>query len=162
MYAYTTLPGTLVLQVPTQSVVGNAYNYKFFRTSQIKDVTVLRSGEGDSDGNGNAAVAEIHPIDVKSLPRIIQKNKDAYALVVKTRNEQASREGQIIFNTLYKTMPSVRWSGNSIVVLEEVKIDPPYTLDDIRGLHEDDDATSLVKKIVDGVWLKIESERKGG
>lgn len=157
VYSYTTQPGTLVLQVTASSVTGCGFSYKFFRTSQIKELNVLSKTIDPS------AVAEIHQIDPKNMPKIIQRNKENFELVKKTRNENAGREGQTIFNAVYKTMPSVRWSGDSIVVLEEVKIDPPYRVDSIRSLdQEEDGAAQLVKKIVDGVWLKMENERKGG
>jgi hypothetical protein len=138
-------------------VTGNSYNYKFFRTSQIKELTVLSKTVNED------SVAQIHHVDPKQLPTIIQRNKENYELIKKTRNSKASKEGQTIFNAVYKTMPKVRWSGNSIVVLEEVKIDPPYRIDSIKSLDDDEDgAAQLVKKIVDGVWLKMENERKGG
>lgn len=82
-----------------------------------------------------------------------------------TRNIHTTDEGQQVFNAVYKTVPNVKWKGNSIVVLDEVVIDNPYTVNAIKSLKpaaEESDAIGLVKKIVDGVWGKIEKGRKGG
>lgn len=162
VYSYTTQPGVLVLQVPTLSISGNSYNYRVFRTNQIKELTVLSKTVDES------SVAQIHPVDPNKLAKIVQRNHDSYNLIKKTQNSEVSKEAQTIFNAVYKTMPNVRWEGNSIVILDEVKVDPPYLVANVKRIHEssdnDDDegAASLVKKIIDGVWLKLEGERKGG
>ncbi|CEP23671.1 hypothetical protein BN1211_4314 [Cyberlindnera jadinii] len=162
VYSYTTQPGVLVLQVPTLSISGNSYNYRVFRTNQIKELTVLSRTVDES------SVAQIHPVDPNKLAKIVQRNHDSYNLIKKTQNSEVSKEAQTIFNAVYKTMPNVRWEGNSIVILDEVKVDPPYLVANVKRIHEspdnDDDegAASLVKKIIDGVWLKLEGERKGG
>lgn len=45
-------------------------------------------------------------------------------------NNQASPEGQKIFDKLLKACNEVSWKGESIIVLGEIRVDPPYTSED--------------------------------
>lgn len=42
-------------------------------------------------------------------------------------NQRASPEGQKIFDKLLKACNEVVWKGESILVLKEIRVDPPYT-----------------------------------
>ncbi|CCH40962.1 hypothetical protein BN7_496 [Wickerhamomyces ciferrii] len=161
LYTYISNPGTLILQVPTTTAAGATYNYKFLRTSNIKTVEVI------SKSIDQTKIVKINELDPKKIPSVIKRNTEAVELKKLTQNDKATKEGQHIFNTLYKTMPTVRWKDNSIIILDEVKINPPYQLQEVKSIindqdPEESDAIRLVKKIVDGVWLKVESQRKGG
>lgn len=102
-------------------------------------------------------------VDLERVNQLLNANikdaKDREAL----RGKGVSSEGQFIFASLYKTMTDTKWVDKSIVVLDDVEIQPPYLVKNIKSLHEPE-ATSmhLVKKIVEGAWNKLESERKGG
>lgn len=161
IYSYNIQPSSLIIQIPHQTAVGASYNYKVLRTSNIKSLEVLSK---DIDSK---KVAKILEIDSTQIPQIIKRNTDAAELSKRTQNEKATKEGQAIFNAVYKTMPNVRWKGVAIVILDEVQIDPPYGIDAVKSIlpdkdTEESDAIKLVKKIVDGVWRKFESEQKGG
>ncbi|CEI96981.1 hypothetical protein RMCBS344292_11124 [Rhizopus microsporus] len=58
-----------------------------------------------------------------------------------------SKEGQDIFYALSKTLPC-RWSKDTIIVMDEVYITPPYGVEDCKSNH----TTSLarVKKVLEG------------
>jgi hypothetical protein len=43
------------------------------------------------------------------------------------QTKQASPEGQKIFDKLLKACNDVSWDGESIIVLGEIRVDPPYT-----------------------------------
>lgn len=45
-------------------------------------------------------------------------------------NQKASPEGQKIFDKLLKACNEVSWKGESIIVLGEIRVDPPYTSND--------------------------------
>ena len=66
---------------------------------------------------------------------------------------KASVEGQQIFDKLLKACNEVEWRGNSILVLKEIRVDPPYTADSCSLIKKNGglDAHSLgrVKKIVE-------------
>lgn len=163
VYSYIATPSTLVIQVPSQTAVGPSYNYKVLRTSNIKSLEIL------SKSIDKTKVAQIAEVDSAQIPKVVKRNTEAVELRNNTINSNVSKEGQHIFNAVYKTMPNVRWDGVSIVILDEVQIDPPYGIDSVKSIlpnHDDEDEESdairLIKKIVDGVWLKFENEKKGG
>ena len=69
---------------------------------------------------------------------------------------QATPEGQLTFDKLLKACNEVVWKGESIIVLKEIRVDPPYKPDNcalIKGGSGGLDAHSLerVKKIVSTV-----------
>eukprot|EP00904_Undaria_pinnatifida_P004365 jgi/Undpi1/1392/HiC_scaffold_11.g04784.m1 len=51
-------------------------------------------------------------------------------------NRAASNEGQAIFDLFTKTL-ECDWSGQSIIILSSVRIDPPYTARECRSLDGD-------------------------
>jgi hypothetical protein len=69
---------------------------------------------------------------------------------------QATPEGQAIFDRLLKACNDVTWRGESIMVLHQVQVNPPYGTDDcklvtgIRGSEHDEGSLERVKKIVAG------------
>lgn len=73
-------------------------------------------------------------------------------------NQRASPEGQKIFDKLLKACNEVVWRGESILVLKEIRVDPPYAAENCALINNNEgmgaggglDAHSLerVKKIV--------------
>ena len=41
-------------------------------------------------------------------------------------NIKASTEGQMVFDRLLKACNEVKWNGESIIVLNNIQVDPPY------------------------------------
>lgn len=61
-----------------------------------------------------------------------------------------SPTGQKLFQAIGKTIDDVSWNGDSIVVMREVTISPPYKPDDVKGTRgEDSKALRHVRKIVE-------------
>lgn len=66
---------------------------------------------------------------------------------------QASVKGQMIFDRLLKACNEVVWTGESIVVLQSIQVDPPYGQDSCKILKAGSAQGSLdrVQKIVASV-----------
>ncbi|CAB1103939.1 unnamed protein product [Ectocarpus sp. CCAP 1310/34] len=64
--------------------------------------------------------------------KALQEATKAWAQI----NPGATNEGQAIFDLFTKTL-DCSWSDQSIVILESVRIDPPYTADNCRSLDGD-------------------------
>ena len=57
-----------------------------------------------------------------------------------------SPEGQRLFTAINKTIDEISWDKEEIVVMNKVRISPPYTVDSVKG---DIAASNHVKKIVE-------------
>lgn len=134
------------------------------RTSHIKSLEIITKKQQSQKQQQQEV--PIQPISPSQIPTIIKRNEETSTLINKTRNKQVSRNAQFVYDTVFKRMPDVRWGpGNSIIILEEVKIEEPYTSLAIKPMNGAEDNQYLLetaKKVVDEVWAKIDSERKGG
>lgn len=115
-------------------------------------------------GGGAVTAAEIEALSVP-LPSVSRKaveERERRALKLAEEslshiNRKASPIGQSVFDRLLKACNEVSWKGNSIIVLHQIRVDPPYGAEDcqlIRAagneaearLHEG--SLERVKKIV--------------
>ena len=51
-------------------------------------------------------------------------------------SQQATPEGQAVFDRLLKACNEVVWKGESIQVLNQIQVDPPYTVDKCRLISD--------------------------
>lgn len=68
-------------------------------------------------------------------------------------NPKAPPKGQIVFDRLLKACNEVVWKNHSIVVLDSIIVDPPYTQEDCKILKPSSKQGSLdrVQKIVSSI-----------
>ncbi len=64
-------------------------------------------------------------------------------------------EGQTVFDRLLKACNEVKWNGESIIVLNQIKVDPPYRGENCKLLQTggpegvlDEGSLERVKRIV--------------
>nr|QBH72795.1 hypothetical protein [Isotomurus palustris] len=97
----------------------------------------------------------LKPVDFHKL----EKRRQKLAAIKKSRIRALSAavlpEARKLFLTIIKTIEEVAWDGDNIVVLNEVRISPPYKVEDVTG--EKEASVILVKKIVDKHWKEIAS-----
>jgi len=70
-----------------------------------------------------------------------------------------TQKAQDIFDALSKTLPC-RWAKDSIVVLDEVMINPPYDIDDFKANQSASGSLAQVRKVLEGERKRLESGRK--
>jgi hypothetical protein len=60
-----------------------------------------------------------------------------------------TKEAQSIFDSLSKTLPCV-WSGKSIIVMDTVTIDAPYTVEHVKTVGGGADSAALdrIKRVL--------------
>jgi len=73
------------------------------------------------------------------------KNRDS------TRNRTATKEGQAIFDWFSRSLPT-RWNENTIIVNNNVRIDPPYRIDDCKAQKDKKQAEAHIKKVLAGYY----------
>eukprot|EP01114_Cavostelium_apophysatum_P019033 TRINITY_DN6009_c0_g1_i1.p1 TRINITY_DN6009_c0_g1~~TRINITY_DN6009_c0_g1_i1.p1 ORF type:complete len:182 (-),score=32.18 TRINITY_DN6009_c0_g1_i1:18-563(-) len=145
IFSYDATTSTVVLQ---QTLVHSTLkkNFVILKTNFIKEIEYLGK-EKSSD-------------DLQSLPPVnIARIKSKASTVLRNLREEAARIGvgvteqaQDIFNALSKTLPC-RWKQDSIIVMDEVTIRPPYASSDCSG---DNRATlERVKKVLEGERRRI-------
>jgi hypothetical protein len=93
-------------------------------------------------------------VDVEALPRREATGVHQAKHQKEIKGVGVTPEAQHIFNTIYKTLPC-RWHGKSIIVFDEVRIDPPYTVESCVADSSSSSALELVRKIVAGTREKM-------
>ncbi|KAK9317873.1 anticodon-binding domain-containing protein [Lipomyces starkeyi] len=184
VYAYCTLTNTLTV-LEDETPLGakpDVKNYRILKVSFIKDIAVLEkmpedttedeAAPANSRGGGPflKATPHIGPVNINSAVQKINSAARAAGQILAQRGVGVTKDAQDLFDALAKTLP-VRWLDKSILVLEEVKINPPYT-PEACSAKSDSPALARVKKVVDGERRRLETlkqarsetseERKGG
>jgi len=125
-----------------------------------------KAGGGDGGEGGDSVVKELAGVgsldELKALPlpnvskkaleererRAIRLAEESFSHI----NQRASPEGQKIFDKLLKACNEVVWKGESILVLKEIRVDPPYNPDNCSLINTrgglDQHSLERVKKIV--------------
>mmetsp|Transcript_30777 Transcript_30777/g.56019 ORF Transcript_30777/g.56019 Transcript_30777/m.56019 type:complete len:176 (-) Transcript_30777:250-777(-) len=111
------------------------HNIRFLRENAISKVVAISAPEGTVN------------LDLPSLShqRVESRMKDALRKaesLANQINDSVSQEAQAIFESLSKTMPC-RWEGQSIVVLDTLWIDFPYSISSYRECSD----TELVNRV---------------
>jgi hypothetical protein len=133
-----------------------ASEIRVINASSVKKKKVILAQAPAHKGE-NAEVDEVAlPLLSVSKKAIDEREKRAITLAQESFqhiNQQASPEGQKVFDRLLKACNEVKWKGESIIVLNQINVDPPYKPENCKLLQSSDvvlDEGSLerVKRIV--------------
>lgn len=163
VYSFNSSNNTLTLQTNKKN---QPQSFKVIKCSFIKSLEVI----GEKPVSNAFKRQHIKPthIDVQRIDEALKKKIAQKGKVSVLVGKGVSREGQFIFDLLYKTVSDTRWVDKTIVVLDEVQVFPPYKVEDIKSMNESNSqSTALVQRIVERGWEKLESSaasnsRKGG
>lgn len=156
IYSINSSNNTITLQTGGNNG-SSKYDFKIIKCSFIKSLTVV----GEKPNNNNFRRQHLKP-QLVHLDRVEQFLQEQVATAKKTRelhNSGVSKEGQQIFDLLYKTIPDTKWVGKDIVVLDDIKVVPPYKTSNIITLHESQ-SIGLIEKIVQKCWNTINEQRQ--
>lgn len=121
--------------------------FHFLRTSQITSVSVLPSSSSSPalpPLSTPLPALSTSPADLQSrIDRAVASDRSARARV----GHDVSPDAQALFDAFAKTLP-VRWAGKSIVVLDEVVVEEPYAVANVKGAKGSGERVDRVKKIV--------------
>jgi len=152
LFAFESRLNCLVLHEKS-SVDPKKKNIRIMRASAITDVTILQNSGSSEDGK-LGAWNSLSPIDWKQ-----QRAKEEQT--IKRLQEEYSRPpGAIsIFAALSKTYQCV-WDENDIIVMEAIKLSPPYRPEDLSTCSNDVHAEAIVrvKKLLEREYGKLQKE----
>ncbi|ORX59679.1 hypothetical protein DM01DRAFT_1333140 [Hesseltinella vesiculosa] len=131
--------------------------FRIIKISHIKDIVTVTSDEAaaplqDPAIAHTSKLTSYLPVNMVHLDRIVARENEA----AKAMRQQAAKigvgvtkEGQDIFDALTKTLPC-RWANDSIVVMDEVIITPPYDVDSCKANASAAPSLARVKKVLEG------------
>lgn len=157
-------------RVEVKTTFGEELKGEVFCYDKYTDTLVLKEADDglrmlSADcilGSGGVVETKKSPGDEEELPAVDMARCEAReAKAIKAAEEAAQRigvgvtkEGQAMFDAISRTMP-VRWDGTSIVVLDEVRITPPYSAADAVSSPESKAALERVKLVIDFERAKL-------
>lgn len=163
VYSFNSSNNTLTLQINKKN---QQQTFKVIKCSFIKNLEVL----GEKPVSNVFKRQHIKPTHV-TVSRIDQLLKQK-SMEEKKKNiltgKGVSKEGQFLFDLLYKTVSDTKWIDKKIAVLDEVEILPPYRVENIKSVNgSNTESATLVQRIIERGWEKLSSAneddgRKGG
>lgn len=100
--------------------------------------------------NDHVPAEIVRPIDFQKLEKRRLKAIGLKKARIRALSADVAPEGRKLFLTITKTIDEVVWDGDVIVVLNEVRISPPYKVENVNG--EKEASVIHVRKIVDKHW----------
>ncbi|KAI9595264.1 anticodon-binding domain-containing protein [Syncephalis fuscata] len=146
IFAYDVICGSLIIeQTRSTDQLDTKPSYTILRVGFIQSVTSLKQ-QGGTDTSGLPPLAPL-PID-RLRAREAKAIRDAHQTEAR-RGVGVNKEAQDIFDALSKTLPC-RWHQQTIVVMDEVLIDAPYTVDNCKANASSSASLNRVKKVLEG------------
>jgi len=130
----------LVIRAPATNGKSSANNVFLINADCVDKISV----------DDRAPVESLRPIDFQKLGKRREKAIGSKKAKITALSADASPDGRKIFLAITKTIDEVAWDGTDIVVLGEVRVSPPYKVENVKG---DKEASAVhVRKIVDKYW----------
>ncbi|KAJ2883139.1 hypothetical protein H4R27_002975 [Coemansia aciculifera] len=127
------------------------------KAANIKAVEVLAAQTEAANGEKEEkfAMPEVRAVDTS----VAEARKQRALIQAQERAQRigvgVSDKAQSIFEALSRTLPC-RWSRDSIIVLDEVSIEPPYSVDSCRELQPASFSLQRVKKVLQGELSRMD------
>ncbi|KAL2519505.1 RNA-processing [Abeliophyllum distichum] len=122
-------PNSLTLDRKIQDGVksgpGSKRNIRLLKANYVKEFAFMVQGEDPLDPN--KCFLDLNTLQAREDSAIRQAEAEAERIGV-----GVSAEGQSIFDALAKTLP-VHWDKTTIVVMNEVRVSPPYLPESVKG-----------------------------
>ncbi|CEP07367.1 hypothetical protein [Parasitella parasitica] len=125
------------------AAAGCNMSFRIIKISHIKEIISL----GDLSSSDNKK--DYLPVNRVQVDRLKSRESEAlkgFQSQVSKIGVGVTKEGQDIFNALSKTLPC-RWSKETIVVMDEILITPPYGVDDCKASASSAASLTRVKKV---------------
>lgn len=153
IFTFDSTTGTLILQQAAADSKATSATYRVIKTGCIRELTVLTEAPRLDEEASKPPLPVVSVEMVRSREeRAVQKARED----AKGVNPKVTTRDQTIFHSLNKTMPC-EWleqgPTQAILVLGEILILPPYTVDTCKG--EATPTLARVQKVLGGVLQKL-------
>jgi hypothetical protein len=115
-----------------------------------------------ADASPRDAEALVQPLPAVDLKLCAKREAEAFEAMetaMAQLNPNATPEGQAMFDALSKTM-DCSWVDDSINVLDQVRVDAPYGVDDCVSLDGNTDSLARIRKVMQGSLKKMAQRQK--
>jgi small nuclear ribonucleoprotein (snRNP)-like protein len=141
VYAYDPSMNMLVLyESGDQHESSKRKTFRIVHTKQCKCISVAKRKQSAVPFSNTS-----QPLPGVNLDKLKERENSAVAERKQKLGFNVSHDAQNIFDALSKTLPC-RWNQNEIIVMEMIKIVPPYQLENVSG--GDNHSRERVKKVV--------------
>ncbi|KAI8092496.1 anticodon-binding domain-containing protein [Halteromyces radiatus] len=132
-------------------------SFRILKISHIKELITVASDEASAPLQDPAVahtskLTSYLPVNHVHLDRLAAREADTVKGVrqqVAKLGVGVTKEAQDIFDALTKTLPC-RWSNDTIVVMDEVIITPPYGIENCKANASSAASLARVKKVLEG------------
>ncbi|KAG4303397.1 hypothetical protein PCANB_000410 [Pneumocystis canis] len=174
IYAYDSITNTLMLQKESKTSVSYPMMWDFIilKISSLKDIQVIKQAKNTSKNNHSSIIKDfnflnrskscIRPVSLSVLPAREQASRKEHQAAIARIGIGVTQEAQNLFDSLSKTLPC-RWEKQSIIVLDEIYIDPPYTVEACWTDSKDSKSYLRVCKVLEGERQRLDTTvHRGG
>jgi len=141
----------LILKCATSNGTGNDVHW--INLDFVKDVNIKKEVKRE-----DVIAAQMPPININKVEQRAKAAVDERKKLAEAVNSGVGQDGIRIYLNISKTLTGkVSWDGDNIVVMNTVKIHPPYKTDNIRsvsyhGSGSPPESVKYVKKMVEKYW----------
>eukprot|EP00744_Colponema_vietnamica_P005916 GILI01008618.1.p1 GENE.GILI01008618.1~~GILI01008618.1.p1 ORF type:complete len:185 (+),score=12.09 GILI01008618.1:55-609(+) len=136
LFCFDTTTNVLVLK---ENAEAGQVNYRIVKANHIANITCLNVPS-------EAVDLSLAPISVQEALAKEEKQLAATRLLVSRLGVGVTAEAQEVFDALSRTLPC-SWNGPAILVMGNVKIDPPYLPESVSG--SDRAAVERLKRVLE-------------
>lgn len=145
-------PTPSVRPVTSQNPLQHKRSYHLVKSNQIKSIEILSLVPDDSLPSTDKVLKSINLREVEArVEKAVKEDQKERARI----GQGVTSEAQWLFDALSKTLP-VRWAGDSIVVMDEVLINSPYGVENVKGGKGAAERVERVKKVVSSAKLYLD------
>ncbi|KAK5781718.1 Lsm12p PWA37_004617 [Arxiozyma heterogenica] len=154
IYSFNSVNNTITLQTSRKNQ--SFYDFRIIKCSFIKSLQVI--GDKPSTNSFKKQIIKPYMVNLDRIETFLNQEIERSNKNSLLKGKGVTPEGQTIFDMIYKTIPDTRWDDKDIVILDDIKVVPPYKIDNIITLHETQ-SINLIEKIIERGWDNIKTSR---
>lgn len=141
----------LILKCPATNGRSGLCDVNFINLNRVSDVQVVKEA--------NSVPPPPHSLSVQRLNHRLRNNVGDKKRLISALQSGVSPEGQNLYLNITKTLTEVKWDGPDIIIFDEIKIVPPYKLENIVG-NTDSKSYNHIRKLVEKYTKEAQSAKK--